>query len=471
MRKFVSPQYIFAMLLLCSVCGVRQDLLFAQELPPVGSQDQATAKVATEVVPPMEMRDSAATETLHIPVGHSLILKGVGALKRVYIGNPLVLQSFTAGPSEIVLTAKIPGVSDLVLWDTVGQSRIYTVEADLDSVDLRRSLQEAYPGSKFNVEGREGRMYLSGTVATPEIADGIFKLASSHSKDIVNGLRVALHGKQVQLKLRIVEVDRTKMEQYGVNFAGGGNNPFALSTQQFAAPTPVDGVVKYTDPLNLLLFSSKLNVAATVKDLEQKQILEVLAEPTLTTMSGIPAKFLSGGEFPYPIVQSSATGGVTAAITISFRPYGIRVDFTPTVNDDGSIRLKVAPEVSTLDFTNAVTISGFTVPALSTRRAETEVEIRSGQSFALSGILDHRTTENLSQMPGISRIPILGKLLITKSYTHSVVELVVVVTATVVDPLTDSTTPAEPAMVAPHLDSGTFDHDLSREQKLPPKKP
>jgi pilus assembly protein CpaC len=147
------------------------------------------------------------------------------------------------------------------------------------------------------------------------------------------------------------------------------------------------------------------------------------------------------------------------------------MDFTPTVNPDGTILLKVAPEVSTLDFTNAVSVSGFTIPALSTRRAETEVELRSGQSFALSGLLDHRTTETLSQIPGISKLPILGKLFVTKSYTHSVVELVVMVTATVIDPLTDMTTPSEPVMLVPNMDKETFDKDLSKEQKLPPKKP
>ena len=221
--------------------------------------------------------------------------------------------------------------------------------------------------------------------------------------------------------------------------------------------------------LNLFLFSSKLNFGATIADLEQKQVLQVLAEPTLTALSGQPAKFLSGGEFPFPIVQGG-TAGTAASISIEFKPYGVKVEFTPTVNADGTIRLKVAPEVSTLDYTNAVTISGFTVPALSTRRAETEVEIQSGQSFALSGLLDHRTTETLSQIPGISKLPILGKLFISKSYSHSVVELVVMVTATVVDPLTDTTVPTVPAMAVPNLNKQDFDKDLSKEQKIDPKK-
>jgi pilus assembly protein CpaC len=194
-----------------------------------------------------------------------------------------------------------------------------------------------------------------------------------------------------------------------------------------------------------------------VQDLEQKQILEVLAEPTLTTLSGLPARFLSGGEFPFPVVQGGT--GNSTAISIQFRPYGVKVDFTPTINPDGSIRLKLSPEVSALDYSNAVTISGFTIPALSTRRAETEVEIQDGQSFVVSGLLDHRTTEIMSKIPGIANIPILGQFFRSKNFNHSVVELVIIVTATVVDPL-DTTlefSPSEPKLVVPNLDIDAFD--------------
>jgi pilus assembly protein CpaC len=258
-----------------------------------------------------------------------------------------------------------------------------------------------------------------------------------------------------------------------------GNLLFNTTTGQFPStitttpPSPTAGAaatstVTASDMLNLFLYSTKLNLGATIRAMEQKQVLQVLAEPTLNAMSGQSAKFLSGGEFPFPIVQGGAAG-TAPTVTIQFRPYGVRVDFTPTVNEDGSIRLKIAPEVSSLDFSQAVTISGFVIPAIATKRAETEVEIKNGQSFALSGILDHRTTESLSQIPGIARIPILGKLFVTKSYSHSIVELVVMVTATVVDPLSDTATPAEPAMAVPNLENSTFDKDLSHEQRIKPK--
>jgi len=261
------------------------------------------------------------------------------------------------------------------------------------------------------------------------------------------------------LKLRIVEVDRTRMDQLGVNIFSGGRTAIGTSTQQFSNTITGSGSsLSVSDPMNIFLYNSKLNVGMTVEDLEQKQIAQVLAEPTLTTLSGLPARFLSGGEFPFPVAQG-ASGGSGAVISIQFRPYGVKVDFTPTVNADGSIRMKLSPEVSALDYSNSVTISGFTIPALSTRRADTEVEIQDGQSFIVTGLLDHRTTEIMSKMPGISSVPLLGDLFHSKNFTHSVVDLVIIVTATVVDPLT-LPAPSEsslPKFVVPNLDPTAFD--------------
>jgi len=213
------------------------------------------------------------------------------------------------------------------------------------------------------------------------------------------------------------------------------------------------------NPLNLFLYNFGQNAAITLQDLEQKQVLQVLAEPTLTTMSGLPARFLSGGEFPFPVPQG--TGGVTA-VTIQFKPYGVKVDFTPTVNADGSIRLKISPEVSTLDYTNSVSIAGFTVPALSTRRADTEVELKDGQSFMLSGLLDRRVTANMSAMPGFSNIPILGQLFRSKNNNHTVTDLIIMVTVSVVDPLTQPASHAEPNWAVPNLDTQKFDKQVKQ---------
>jgi pilus assembly protein CpaC len=280
-----------------------------------------------------------------------------------------------------------------------------------------------------------------------------------------------VHGKQVELKLRIVEVDRTRLEQLGINIFAGGRTAVGTTTGQFPSSVAGGGTsLTVSNPLDIFLYNAKLNVGLTVQDLEQKQVLQVLAEPTLTTLSGLPARFLSGGEFPFPVVEGGTAG--STAISIQFRPYGVKVEFTPTVNSDGSIRLKLSPEVSTLDYTNAVTISGFTIPALSTRRAETEVEIQDGQSFMVSGLLDHRTTEIMSKVPGIADVPILGQLFRSKNFSHSVVELVIIVTARVVDPLTGTPdVQGGPKFVVPNLDSNSFDLSAQHEAGSPAPNP
>jgi pilus assembly protein CpaC len=405
------------------------------------------------------IKSASDADTLHLTVGRSLVLTSAAPLRRVYVGNPAVLQTYTSGADEVVLTAKTAGVSSMVLWDETGGDRLYSVSADVDPVALRVALGQAFPGSAIRADASEGKIELSGAVTSQADADAAMKMAAVYAKDVVNSLLVApVHGKQVQLKLRIVEVDRTKLDQLGINIFAGGRTAVGTTTQQFSSGTSSSGSsITVSDPMNIFLYSAKLNLGLTVQDLEQRQILQVLAEPTLTTLSGLPAEFLSGGEFPFPMVQGGV--GNSTAISIQFRPYGVKVAFTPTVNADGSIRLKLAPEVSTLDYSNAVTISGFTIPALSTRRAETEVEIQDGQSFIVSGLLDHRTTEIMSKVPGISSVPILGELFRSKNFNHSVVELVIIVTATVVDPLSSApqTGVDEPKLVVPNLDAGAFD--------------
>jgi hypothetical protein len=282
----------------------------------------------------------------------------------------------------------------------------------------------------------------------------------------------------VRLKVRILEVDRSKADQLGINlFNPGGNTSFLASTttSQYSSTATYSsngtgsGSLTTTDPLNFLLYSSKLNLGATVKDLESKQVLQILAEPTITTISGKTADFLSGGEFPFPMLQPGANGG--SVVTISFRQYGVKLEFTPIVNEDGSIRLKVAPEVSSLDYTNAVTIDGYTIPALATRRAETEVELRSDQSFAISGLLDQRTTDIMSKTPGVANIPILGTLFKSKNVNHATTELVVVVTPTLVNPLTDTAEPRQPDLPISNLNTGKFDKSLGKNLNPHPAAP
>jgi len=418
---------------------------------------------------PLTMQSAAAGDVLHLVVGRSMLVTSSGPLRRVYVGNPTVLQTYTSGSSEIVMTAKMAGQSSMVLWDEAGGRRLYTVFADVDPTALRSSLEAAYPDSPICVDAGEGKIFLTGSVATEVISEGAVKMALQYAKEVVNSLQVIpAHGKQVQLKLRIVEVDRTRLEQMGINIFAGGRTSVATSTGQFGSvATGAESSFTVSNPLNIFLFNEKLQAGITIQDLEQKQVLQVLAEPTLTTLSGLPARFLSGGEFPFPVVQGGT--GNASAVTIQFRPYGVRVDFTPTVNPDSSIHLKLSPEVSTLDYSNAVTISGFTIPALSTRRSDTEVEIKDGESFIVSGLLDHRTTQIMSRIPGIASVPILGQLFRSRNFNHSVVELVIIVTASIVDPLGATPIAAStlPHQVVPDLDIDSFDASMKPREPPP----
>jgi pilus assembly protein CpaC len=415
----------------------------------------------------------AGGEALHMLVGRSRVINTKLRVRRVYITNPQVLDSYTPTPHQIVVTAKQTGLSTLMISDELGVSHFYVIQADIDTGSVSSAMRQAFPQEQIQAQGDQGRIVLSGTVSTSGIADAAGKLAGLYAKDISNTIVVSSTGiKQVELKVRVVEVDRSKLDQFGFNFfSAGGKNLAATTTTQFpstlnvgssgsggSSSTVGDVTVAVSNPLNFLFYSSKLNVGATLQDLATKQVLQILAEPTITTISGQKANFLSGGEFPFPVVQGGVGG--LATITIQFRSYGVKVEFTPVVNPDGTIDLKVAPEVSALDFTNSVTISGYTIPALSTRRAETEVVLNSGESFAISGLLDNRTTDALSRTPGIASVPILGELFKSKNINHSTTELIVIVTPTVVSPLTRGGVLDEPARPIPMLDPQIFDKTL-----------
>ena len=413
--------------------------------------------------------------TLHLLVGRSLFINTPDRLRRVYVSNPAVLDSLTASPHQLVITAKAAGSGSLVLWNEMGQSNLYTVLADLDVAGLQDSLTQALPGDHVDVRALQGRVYLSGVVGSDGAVDEAVKLAHNYSKDVVNSLVVdPRHNPQVELKVRIAELDRTKLSQFGFNFLSTGKNTAAATTEGFSPPTfpQVGGTggtqTLVSDVLNLFYFNTDLNLGATIRLMQDKGILQVLAEPNLTTINGQAAKFLAGGEFPYPVIQGS-NGGFTS-VTIQFRPYGVKLEFTPYVNPDGTIRLKVNPEVSALDYTNEVKISGYTIPALSTRKAETEIELKNGQSFAISGLLDHRITEALSKIPGIGDIPILGQLFRSRNLNHSVTELIVIVTPTIVEPLEKPTSerPAIPAWPVPFLQPSEFDKGLPARKSITP---
>ena len=217
-----------------------------------------------------------------------------------------------------------------------------------------------------------------------------------------------------------------------------------------AAPT-----LGSVNPLNLFAFYPGINLGATIQALEQKGLAEVLAEPNVMAKNGHQASFLAGGEYPYPVAQSGATGGAAAPITIQYKEYGVLLTFLPTITNRGTIRLQVAPEVSALDYANAVNIGGATVPALTVRRVKTEVELSDGQSFVIGGLLDNRETDNFEKIPFLGDIPILGRFFQSMQRTKSNTELIVIVTPEIVNPI-DAGTPRSRAEVSGRLHTSEF---------------
>ncbi len=411
----------------------------------------------------------AENQVVRLLVGHSTVIRTDPRLTRVLVGNPAVVTTATTAPNEVVVTATAPGSSSVVLWQENNQTRTIEVFADLDVSLLREAVARNFPNEAIQVEAEEGRVLLSGTASSAAIADQIGKMGAPFSKDLVNSIRLAPPPpqKQVMVKVRFAQVDRSKLTNFGINLfsTGAADTLGSISTQQFAAPQLVSaeaggkGVASSTiglsDLLNIFLFRPDIDLGVTIKDLQQRNVLQILAEPNLLAASGEPAKFLAGGELPYPVL-SGALGQQT--VTVQFKPFGVKLEFTGTIEADGTIRLKVFPEVSSLDYTNAVTISGFVLPAIATRHAETVVQLRDGQSFGIGGLLDQRATAQFAKVPGIGDIPVLGQLFRSRSVNMLNSELLVIVTPTIVDPVTEPTAAPElPRMPIAPLGQRQFD--------------
>jgi pilus assembly protein CpaC len=390
----------------------------------------------------------------------------------VYVDNPQILSAHPINPHQVVVGGLAPGRASLVLSDRTGASTTYSVQVDADVAPLQSAVENDFPFDKIHIAAKEDAITITGYVLTKEEFEAVDKLAAGYSKKLINSLRITpSHGREVRLQVRFAEIDRTKAAQAGFNFLSLGKNIGMSGTGQgssFSPPsvgsnTSSGASATITNPMQLFLFNQGLNVGATVEDLEQKNILQILAEPSISALSGHRASFLSGGQFPFPMVQPSVGGA--ASVTVEFMPYGVMLYFEPVVLDDGTIRLHVAPQVSALDYTNEVEIAGYTIPAIDSRSAETDIELRDGQTFALSGLLDHRITNAFSKMPGIASIPILGWLFRSRNEQASTTDLVVIVTASIVDPLTlPGPEPDLPKTVTPYMDKSKFDISMPKKE-------
>jgi len=374
-------------------------------------------------------------------VGKAVILDHPDEITRVSISDPGIADAVAVSPKEVLLNAKGPGVTTLVIWSKSGERNFFTLNVSPNLQQVQQQLQQTFPGEKIQVMVTSGTVSLVGNASSAAVAEKAALLVSALGKNVVNNLAVpAMTDRQILLKVRFAEVQRSALQQYGVNLFSTGalNTPGAVGTQQFGPPrvSTVQGAIgaptvgystdfNLSDILNVFAFRPDLNLGAVIRALKTQNLIEILAEPNVVATSGKEAALLVGGEFPVPVVQG---GGNAGAVTIQFREFGIRLNFLPVVTANDTIKLHVRPEVSSLDFANAVTLSGFTIPALSTRRVETDVELSGGQSFVIAGLLDQRATENLNRVPGLANIPLLGALFKSRSVNKNNSELLVLVT-------------------------------------------
>ena len=411
------------------------------------AQAQAPHDLAT--TPHASTQDSA--NELFVAVGKSVLIDIAKPIQRIAVGLGDVAEATAVSPEEILVNGKTAGDTSLIVWEGGGGRQFYNVVvrpspgvANDRLEGLRRELRTELPGQPIRVSTDNGLIFLRGTVKDLTSSARAIQIASTAGK-VVNLLYVDVPSSepQILLKVRFASVDRTVEKQLGINIfsLGAANSIGSVTTQQFGPPSltpPTTGGNTATATLsnlgNLFIFRPDLNLGATITALETKGLLEVLAEPNVLAFNGKQASFLAGGEYPYPVVNG-VTGGGTGAVTIQFKEFGVRLNFIPTITPRNTIRLQVAPEVSSLDFTNGITISGFTVPGLTVRRVKTDIELKEGQSFAIGGLLDNRETQTFNKIPFIGDVPVLGKFFQSIQRTKQNTELIVIVTPEIVAPI------------------------------------
>jgi len=397
-------------------------------------------------------------EDVRLTVGKSVVIDYPADISRISTSNPEIVDASPVTGREVLVHGKSFGTVTLVVWSKTGQRNFYNITVEQNLEPLRKLLKDTFPKEEIHVQSSRESLSLTGRVSTKDAADRATALAAPFGKTVVNNLQINSPAvdKQILLRVKFAELDRTASTQFGINLisTGATNTIGRVTTGQFAAPSPPTSVggggsnsqtstFTISDALNIFAFRPDLNLAVLIKALQSRNLLQILAEPNLVTTNGKEASFLVGGEFPIPILQGGANSG---AVTIQFREFGIRLTFNPVVTENGTIRLYVKPEVSALDFAHAVSFNGFTIPALSTRRMETNIELGEGQSFVIGGLIDNRLTETISKIPGLSSLPILGNLFKTKEVDRNNTELVVMVTPEMTMPLQPGEAKPMPSM-------------------------
>ncbi|AXE96609.1 MULTISPECIES: type II and III secretion system protein family protein [Paraburkholderia] len=440
MTKQFSPGRIGSKLTACAVISWATALaVHAQAAPARAALPGPDA--------PLASAPGRSPGTLAIDAGKGTLVRLNENASSVFVADPTIADVHAPSPKAVFVLGKKAGSTTLYVLGADNRTLLQqTVVVSRDTDALRRAVAARFPAMRLQLTAGPGSLLVSGQAASASDADAVVQTLTPYLADkevLVNRITID-RPLQVQLRVRITEVDRNVTQQLGINWAALGSvvgnftGGIFGGRQIFNLAQPIVGPSGTSYPINLpsnnaySIFgqfrTGNANIQVLVDALNQEGLLTVLAEPNLVAMSGQTASFLAGGEFPIPVAQ------INGAVTVDYKQFGVKLDFTPTVMHERRISLKVRPEVSQIDATASVTTNGITVPGLSVRRADTTVELASGQSFAIGGLLQTNTTDIISQVPGLGSIPILGKLFSSTNYQNNKTELVIIVTPYLVEP-------------------------------------
>ena len=417
--------------------------------------------------------EGAQPDAVRLLVGRSTLIDLGSPIARVSLTSADIADALVTSPSQLLVHGKGAGAISMFVWSRAGAVRRFEISVQRDLTKLSEQVKQLFPTESIDVRSNGRNVVLSGSVSNKDVIDRAINVALGYvekREDVVTLLQVrpGPASNQVLLKVRFAEVSRSAMTDFGMSFftsPTGIHNTIGRVTpgtpsaeyqdlawtkggSKFGSPvTSAEGKFSVSDFLNLFFLSEKYDLGAVIKAMQQRGVFQSLAEPNLVAESGKDASFLAGGEFPIPVVQGSQNG---SAVTIQFKEFGVRLNFTPTVTGD-RVHLKVKPEVSTLDYANGVSLQGFRIPALSTRRTETELELRDGQTFAIAGLMNNQLTSSLQKIPGIGDIPILGELFKSRQANKAQTELVVMITPIILPGDSDGVSSKLPRLIEPYM--------------------
>lgn len=432
--------------------------------------------IPAQTAPPREMV---------LIVGRGELLQFSNDIKTVAASEPRIADVSVVSPREVMINAKGLGKSTVIVWETGVAPRRYNVSVNADSMEfdaVKRAVTEAMGGGSISITGNLETVVLSGKADSIEAARKAEAIASTYGKKVVNLIQTPPppEPRQVMLEVKFAAIDRIALQEVGFNLLSRNPNTLgAVSTQQFSTPRFSqlqfqnqefsNSTLNIADLLNMFVFRPDLNIGATIRALQSRNLLQMLAEPNLIALEGREASFLAGGEFPFPTLTATSTGGSTApVVTVQFKKFGVQLDFKPEITSDNRIHLKLRPQVSSLDYANAVTLQGFLIPAVATRFTETEAILSDGESFAVAGLIDNRVIQAMSRVKWLGDVPVLGQLFRSRSTRKTNEELLVVITPHLVKPLTPDQKPKMPDWVEDFLPPTAEDKDAGMKKK-PPK--